>query len=658
MLNNYDVLIKLSLKKNITAIVNQGRLMLKPRKQISVSAWADANRVLPETSAESGIWRTSRVPWTREIMDAASDGDVRQITIMGSSQIAKTETLNNIVGYLIEEDPCHIMFMQPTDKDARDYSQQKLEPMINDVRSLKERVFRNKKDKDNSILRKKFPGGFLTIISGTTSRSTRQRSARVTIADDIDGIELTVKEGDPVSRLMKRSTTYYDSLNINVSTPTLEDSSRIALLFNQSNMKKWYCPCLHCGKEQVLRYENLTWEKDYDLMGRILKHHVETVRYACQGCGVLMDESERLMMISRGRWIAEKPYIKRHEGFWINELSSSLSSMEKVARAIVDAGEDESKLEALYNTVLGLPYKRVRGKEVDPLQLMDMVEEFSTEPAGLPNEVLFLTAAVDVQAGGGDKLSRLEVEVWGWGFGKERWLVYKDKILGNIKTREIWDKLDELWDVKWFRADGVQLRIARKFIDSGFETQTVYEYVRKREHDGIYAIKGSNRLSAELMPKAYTFVDKGKVRMVVVGVQRAKHELFSCLDKVRIQGPKYTHFPKRFCNSEYFKQLTAEHAVTKGTGMFEVSVYMKKRKDLANEALDLFVYNYAAMEHLNPNWEMLKANMAKKAGLVIKEVSASATLSERNDEAKVIEKVKPSRRTIGRAYANSGGWSI
>ena len=45
----------------------------RPRKRLTVSQWADAHRRLtPEASSEPGPWRTSRVPYLREIMDCLS----------------------------------------------------------------------------------------------------------------------------------------------------------------------------------------------------------------------------------------------------------------------------------------------------------------------------------------------------------------------------------------------------------------------------------------------------------------------------------------------------------------------------------------------------------------------------------------------------------
>ncbi len=640
-LNFEDEYIEQVFKSNLNKIILEGRKAIKPPPDITVSEWADRNRMLPETSAEPGRWRTARLPHSKGIMDSVCMPATRQISVMKSSQIGGTEILNNIIGYFIDIDPCSIILMQPTDNDARDYAQQKLDPMINDTKALRDKVSKKKSgNSDNSILRKKYPGGRLTIVSGKSTSSTRQRSARVTIGDDIDGIEIGhTREGDPVTRLIKRSTTYADSLNINISTPTLDGQSRISALYEMSNKQKFNVPCPHCGVKQVLKPENLTWEKDKDAFGKVIAHYPETVRYACEGCGTLLTEGERMEMLRQGEWIAEKPEIINHQGFWINELSSSISSMVKVAQAIIDAGDDPDKLEALHNTVFGIPWKKVQGKETDPVELMDAVEDFiSVENMLIPNDVLVLTAAVDVQAGSGEKEARLEVKVVGWGMGKERWIIYLGKIPGNIKQKEIWNKLDEFWERKWFRKDGIELKIKRKFIDSGYESQTVYEYTRNRQNEGIIAVKGANKYGAPLLPRRASLVDKGRTLLIAIGTQAAKYEIFSCLNRIKTKGPKYTHFAKAFCNSEYFKQLTSEHAVRKTTGLIDYIMYEKKKKSDSNEALDLYVYNYAAMEHLNPNFEAIKKNYDK----ILSEKKEEAE-EERPEPVKQVRKINKVR---------------
>ena len=60
---------------------------------------------------------------------------------------------------------------------------------------------------------------------------------------------------------------------------------------------------------------------------------------------------------------------------------------------------------------------------------------------------------------------------------------------------------------------------------------------------------------------------------------------------------------------EYFKQLTSEELVTRYVRGVTKRVWKKKR--LRNEAIDLRVYNLAALNILNPNFEVLKAKAEK-----------------------------------------------
>ena len=77
--------------------------ILAPPPELTDSEWADLYRQLsPEASAEPGQWRTSRVPYLREIMDALNDPRIETIVIMSSSQVGKTELILNIIGYFID----------------------------------------------------------------------------------------------------------------------------------------------------------------------------------------------------------------------------------------------------------------------------------------------------------------------------------------------------------------------------------------------------------------------------------------------------------------------------------------------------------------------------------------------------------------------------
>jgi phage terminase large subunit GpA-like protein len=102
----------------------------------------------------------------------------------------------------------------------------------------------------------------------------------------------------------------------------------------------------------------------------------------------------------------------------------------------------------------------------------------------------------------------------------------------------------------------------------------------------------------------------------MIGTQAIKGEVISRLDLKIKAGPKKMHFPRAYCNAEYFKQLTAEHLIKKNTGMVDYYVYEKKKKDLANEALDLMVYNYAALKHCVPNFTALKYKYDEESAII------------------------------------------
>jgi Phage terminase large subunit gpA, ATPase domain len=65
---------------------------IAPERRLSVSQWADENRILPATSAEPGQRRTSRAPYLAEIMDALSTGSPYEcVVLMKGAQLGATE---------------------------------------------------------------------------------------------------------------------------------------------------------------------------------------------------------------------------------------------------------------------------------------------------------------------------------------------------------------------------------------------------------------------------------------------------------------------------------------------------------------------------------------------------------------------------------------
>ena len=126
----------------------------KPPENLTVTEWADKRRRLsPEASAEPGPWRTYRTPYLQGPMDAFTDPKVKRIVLVSASQVGKSELLNNIIGYIIDEDPGSILFIHPTTIDAKEYSKLRIAPMIRHCPTLKRKVADPKsRDSGNTIL--------------------------------------------------------------------------------------------------------------------------------------------------------------------------------------------------------------------------------------------------------------------------------------------------------------------------------------------------------------------------------------------------------------------------------------------------------------------------------------------------------------------------
>ena len=72
---------------------------LKPQPRTSVSVWADSYRILSSgISAEPGRWKTSRAPYQEEIMNAFTQPGIQKVAVMSSSQIGKSDIMNNVIG--------------------------------------------------------------------------------------------------------------------------------------------------------------------------------------------------------------------------------------------------------------------------------------------------------------------------------------------------------------------------------------------------------------------------------------------------------------------------------------------------------------------------------------------------------------------------------
>lgn len=565
------------IEKTIALFKRLAQQAMAPPPDLTVSEWADSYRKLSkESSAESGQWRTDRAPYQREIMNAINDPYTEDIVIMASAQVGKSEILLNALGYFIDFDPSPVLMIQPTEQKAKDFSKERIAPMIRDTPSLRDRVSDVKsRNSSNTVMFKSFPGGFIAMGGANAPSGLAARPIRILLADEIDRYPASAgSEGDPLDLAEKRTNNFYNRKKLKVSTPTIKGISRIEKEFELSTKEFYNLPCPKCGEHQPLRWGQI----DFD-----------TKSHRCVDCGQLSNEFE--WKNQDGKWIATAESDIR--GFHLNELLSPWRRWGEIITAFKRAKQKGTEaLKVWTNTSLGETWEE-EGEQIDEGTIFDRREEYEAE---VPEQVKVLTAAVDTQD------DRFEIEVVGWGEGKESWGIEYHIIRGDLKKQKVWDDLDEYLSRTWSKADGKKFGIACTCMDSGGHfTQEVYRFTKTKEARRIYAIKGASAKKGEYVPlvSSTSRTKLVKALLITLGVNDGKARVMSNLN-IKDFGPNYCHFPNgKGYEKQYFEGLTAEKLETRYEKGVPYQVWVKKRA--RNEPFDLRVYNTAALEIINPN---------------------------------------------------------
>ena len=561
-----------------------------PPKKLSLSAWADEYAYLSvESSAEGGRWRT--LPYQKGIMDAVTDPNIEQISVMKSARVGYSKILNHIIAFHIHNDPCPIMIVQPTIEDATGYSKEEIAPMLRDTKCLQGLVSDAKaKDGQNTLLQKLFPGGNLTLVGANSPRGFRRVSRRIVLFDETDGYPASAgTEGDQIKLGIKRTEFFANRKIVAGSTPTVKDFSRIEKLFNQTDQRRYYVPCPKCNYMQYLKWANF----------ECFENDPSTTIYKCEKCNHHIPHTKKRWMVERGEWRATAPYNGKHVGFhiWAAYSYSPNASWSNLMEEYLACKNDQEQLKTFINVTLGEVYEDEYHTKASADGLLKRAADEKYKEGIPPKEVLILTLGIDVQD------DRLSMSVIGFGRNEEMFLIDRKVIYGSPARADLWAQLDEVLQGKYTNEDGKELKIDSAAIDTGGHfTQETYQYVREREQLGLIGIKGMGQKGKPPLGKI-SKVDinfRGKVlkrglSLYPVGVDMIKTTLHNKLKDAEV-GHGYIHFYPT-TKPAYFEELTAERQILKHKNGYQERVWVKK-KNQANEALDEMVYAYASFQRL------------------------------------------------------------
>ncbi|WP_421424121.1 phage terminase large subunit family protein [Agrobacterium rosae] len=549
---------------------------LQPPPKLRLSKWIEEHIHLPE-GVSSLTGKVRLWPPQVEIADAIGNSAIERVTLVKPVRVGFTTLLTSAMASFCSNDPAPILSLLPTESDCRDYMVSDVEPVFDASPTLQGILSSDDKNGGrNTLLSRRFPGGFLKVIAAKSPRNLRRHNVRILFMDEVDGMTNT-KEGSAPILAERRTLSFSDRKIVMGSTPVYEATSHVLRAYEHSDKRIYEVPCPECGHFHEIQWADIQWPEG----------EPEKAYYVCVECGSVVDERHKPEMVTNGRWRALKPEVKDHAGFRMNALISLLpnASWGRLAKEFVSVKNDPSTLQTFVNTILAQGWKD-EADELDDIEISERAEDFGFE--AIPVEVLIITAGVDVQD------DRLEVTFIGWDKEGVPYVLGHEVIWGRYDDTVTWGELDILLSTQWDHPLGGRIKVDATCVDSsdGETMETVYRFAFPRFNRKVYAIKGAagNRPWIE---RSKSTVKGG--RLFIVGVDGIKSNIMG-----RLTRPRSMRFSKDLA-PVWYEQVAGERMeITYKRGQtVRQFVPVPGRR---HEALDCTVYAFAARQMVNANW--------------------------------------------------------
>lgn len=544
-----------------------------------MSQWADKYRVLDaKASAIPGPWRTDQTPYLKGIMDEFNNYETEEIIFIKPTQVGGTECLQNMVGYIVQQDPAPTMIVYPTETLAKSVSENRVQPMMTASPTLKKRY----KDTESSVLELQFDGMYLTLAGSNSPSALASKPIRFLFLDEVDKYPgASRKEADPISLARERTKTFHNRKIFITSTPTLKTGYIWKAKEDADIEKHYFVPCPHCGEYIELKWSQVKFPDEADMT---YADRAEFATYACQECGCVITDQDKPEMLRFGEWRTVKQNTRyvRKVAFWMNTLYSPFVRFSEAVKKFLDTKDDPEQFQNFVNSWLAEPWEDTKLKTNADLVLerQTEVEEFI-----VPEWAKILTAGVDVQ----ENCLYWSIRAWG------NYLTSQNIAHGQAYS---FPEVSRIMNLEYRMENGTPLVVALALIDSGDQTDAVYDYCADNSDWALPSKGASNPMMSHYKlskvnkaeSKAYgmnlVLVDTGKYKDMIAGRMKKKNGSGSWMV---YEG----------CDREYAEQVTAEHKINVKTNNGKVrQEWQQKTSHAANHYLDCEVYAMAAADIL------------------------------------------------------------
>lgn len=560
--------------------------ILKPPEKLTVSEWADKYRILDsKTSAEPGRWNTFRTAYLKGIMDAFNDEEIEEIIFVKPTQVGGTESLNNIIAYIIAQDPSPTLIVYPTLELAEYTSKNRLQPMIQLSSEVRERY----RDQESKMLELQFDGMYVVLSGANSPASLASRPIRFLLMDEVDKYPKNAgKEADPKSLAKERTKTFAHNKKIfQTSTPTLKNGPIWQEWENADDQRRYYVPCPHCGHYQSFRFKQIKWAKETKTPDEARV----SAYYECEQCKGIITDGHKPTMLRDGKWQSENKSGSTKTAFHLNAIYSPWVRFGDVVYEFIKSKDYPELLMNFVNSWLAEPWEQTEVKMNSDIVLE---RESEYEDCVIPEGTLLVTAGVDVQK------DHFYYTVRAWGSSMTSWNI-------THGMADTWDQVENIMNLPYQDLNGKIYQVNLCAVDSGARTEEVYDFCAINQEWAIPVKGSSNPLRARYSVSTIDRVNSKAhgLRLYIVDGDQYKDMIAGRIKRPNGPGSWMVHLG---CDRDYAEQICAEEKQRIRKGSVEIEKWVPKASHIANHYLDAEVYAAMAADLLHVRYLHLGDN--------------------------------------------------
>nr|DAK85698.1 MAG TPA: terminase large subunit [Caudoviricetes sp.] len=583
-------------KYSVAEYQKEAMRQLQPPENLTVSEWAEKYRMLDsKTSAMPGPWRNEKTPYLKEIMDEFINYDTEEIIFCKPSQVGGTEAMQNMLGYVIQQDPSPTLIVYPTDTLAESISKNRLEPMIRASKPLRKLYNEN----ESSKLELQFDGMYLSLNGANSPSALASKAIKYLFLDEVDKYPgASKKEADPIRLARERTKTFTNQRKIYMtSTPTLQTGHIWQALQGADIEKHYFVPCPHCGEYIELKFSNLRFPSGDNLDN---SERADMAVYVCQECGCKITDQDRDNMIRYGEWreVRRNTKASKKVAFWINTLYSPFVRFSEIVKEFLDSKDNPDLLQNFVNSWLAEPWEDTKLKTD-----ADMVMERQTDLPQLvvPSWARYLTAGVDVQ----ETCLYWTIRAWG------PYITSQNIAHGQALS---FQDIESTMNTPYLTESGEQVIVSLCLIDSGYDADSTYDFCATNSEWAMPVKGASNPMMSHFKTSKINKVDSKAYGMNLVLVDGDKYKDMIA-SRMRKDNGKGAWMVYEGCDREYAEQVTSEHKVNEKSGSRIVQRWRPKHSHIDNHYLDCEVYSLAAADILGVRMLHLQVEAERKEQL-------------------------------------------